>query len=228
MTNISPGTAASCAIALSARNLVTSITRGLLNVAAILGCTACAFIPRTYYVPDLAADQLVYAKCAGYTPVTTRAKTILGGVPAFTSIGERDGRWYVEIYFTVPAGKTVWLMSDRDGYAAGPGQARGEGVFPKVSLIASPFWTSYINSALRDSLRAVLEPMVGERVIAKPDGRTPFGFDRNFWLAACIDPLPDKDLWLTLPAFTVNGKEFLIPEIHFERESGVAVSLRCG
>ncbi|MCY7388269.1 MAG: hypothetical protein LH481_09435 [Burkholderiales bacterium] len=213
---------------LSGRNIEGLIARGFMYVLAIAGCAACAFIPRSHYTPDVPADQAVFAKCSGYRPVATRAKTAIAGVLAFTSIGRRDERWYVELYFTVPSGKVVQLLSDHVAYASGLDRVHGIGAFPYVSLTDSPMWSSYINPALRDSLFAVREPMVGEHVIVKPDGRTPFGFDRNFWLAAYIDPIPDKDLWVTLPAFKVNGTEYSIPEIHFKRESGVAVSLRCG
>ena len=209
---------------LSDRNIAGLIARGFLYVLAIAGCAACAFIPRSYYTPDVPADQAVFATCAGYRPVATRAKTAIAGVLAFTSVGRRDDRWYVELYLTVPAGKVVQLMSDRVAYASGPDRVHGVAPFPYVSLTDSPMWSSYINPKLKDSLFAVREPMVGEHVIVKPDGCTPFGFDRNFWLAAYIDPTPDKDLWVTLPAFKVNGAEYSIPEIHFKHESALAVS----
>jgi hypothetical protein len=129
------------------------------------------------------------------------------------------------LIFEAPAGYIVQMKSDRVDYLHGPARNRASAVFSEIGLVANPILARHRdipNTASR--VQPIFDPIVGATFPNHAKDATSFP-NHNFWLATHIDIPPADEVWVTLPAFTVNGVRSQLPEIHFRQERLLGVAL---
>jgi hypothetical protein len=190
-----------------------------LTIAVVLLCAACAPVPQYRYVPDAADGKVVYAYCRLNSHVPVGVEVTREGVQTIVSLARNDGRDYVELQFDVPAGKTVVLQSNALELDRGDSQPAQESVFPNVSLVDTPI----VNSQA-PSMQSLMLP-IGAPLVGATFGPGPSSPNKNFWLATYVDTLSAHDVWITLPAFTINGTPVRLDRFHMQRRLLVIIAL---
>lgn len=197
----------------------------LLILSLVLGLSSCVPIPLRIYVPEAPDGRIVYSSCAFNKHVPNGIEFTLNKVKATASIQRLEGRQFIELIFEVPADYVVQMKSARIDYTHGPERTHASAVFNEIGLVANPILARHRKIPNIGSLvQPFFDPIIG---VTFPNKVTPASSfpHHNFWLAAYIDILPTDEVWLTLPAFTVNGVSTVLPQIHFRQELLLGVAL---
>lgn len=186
---------------------------------------ACVPIPLRVYVPEAPDGRPVYSSCAYNKHVPNGIEFSIDKVKATVSIQRLESRQFVELIFEAPADYVVQMKSDRVDYVHGAARNRASAVFNEIGLVANPILARHRNVPdIASRVQPVFDPIVGVTFPNKVTNATLFPH-RNFWLATYIGISPADEVWITLPAFTVNGVHTLLPEIHFREERVLGVAL---
>jgi hypothetical protein len=201
---------------MKAKNMKIAPTQVLL--ALCLGLAACAPIPLSVYVPEAPDGRMVYSSCAFNKHVPNGIEFTIDKVKATISIQRLESRQFIELIFEAPAGYVVQMKSDRVDYVHGPARNRASAVFNEIGLVANPILARHRDIPnIAGRVQPIFDPIVGATFPNKAKDATSFP-RHNFWLATYIDVSPADEVWVTLPAFTVNGVQSPLPEIHFRQE----------
>jgi len=176
------------------------------------------------YVPDAPGGKVLYSPCKFNSHLPIGISVGAAGVEAVVSLAKHGGREYVEVRLEIPEGKTLVLQESSIQLDTADPKSSARFEFPAVSLVDTPIVNIY--SALPDIRPRQLPttaPLVGGHVAA---GR--FSSGRYFWLATYVETASAKDVWLTLPRFTVNGVASSLPQLQFHLQpvTGIA-SFNC-
>jgi hypothetical protein len=197
------------------RAFLQSLTFSLGFAAA-----GCAPLPMQVYVPGAPGGKVIYSPCNFNSHLPTGISVSAAGVEAVVSLARNGNRDYVEVRLEIPEGKTLVLQESSVQLATSNPESSGRFEFPSVSLVDTPIVNSY--SAVPD-VRQRQQPttaLVGGQVVA---GRHSSG--RYFWLATYVETASAKDVRVTLPRVTVNGVPASFPELHFDRQTMIAIAL---
>src|SRR5581483_1058823 len=182
-------------------------------VLTVFACSACAPVPVHRYVADVPDGELVYASCPLNKHVPTGVLFERDGVHVEVSIDKDLRRDYIEVRLDVPDGKTVVLQNGTVTLRRDRSQVTHESEFPNVSLVSAPIINSYSHAPrAEERLLPIRTPLVGEHF---NDGA--LSWDKHFWLATYVDTGSAEDIWVTLPAFTINGTPTNVAPLHFRR-----------
>jgi hypothetical protein len=196
-----------------------------LGLGLGLGLAACVPIPLRIYVPEAPDGRIVYSSCAYNKHVPNGMEFTINKVKATVSIQRLENRQFIELIFEAPADYIVQMKSDRVDYVHGPARNRATALFNEIGLVANPILARHRNIPnIASRVQPVFDPIAGATFPNKVTDATSFPH-RNFWLATYIDVSPADEVWVTLPAFTVNGVNTLLPEIHFRQEHLLGVAL---
>ena len=205
-------------IAAKTGSILKRIATLLAGVAAVV-CAACVPVPTHVYVADGAVGSLVYSECSLNSHVPAAVSLVQQEVHALVSLVQAGRGRYVEVRFDVPPGKTLALQGDGVRVDRRTSQPVLEARIPNVSRVDTPGINSYSDvPALRAQMLPVRAPLVGGRIEAGSRSS-----DRHYWIAARVDADGADDVWVTLPAVTVNDLAVVFPEVHFQHRLIVAV-----
>lgn len=197
----------------------------LLTLCLGLGLAACVPIPLRIYVPEAPDGRIVYSSCAYNKHVPNGIEFTINKVKATVSIQRLENRQFIELILEVPADYIVQMKSDRVDYVHGPTRNLASVEFNEIGLVANPILARHRNVPnIASRVQPVFDPIVGATFLNKVMPTILFPH-RNFWLASYIDISPADEVWVTLPGFTVNGANTLLPEIHFRQERLLGVAL---
>jgi hypothetical protein len=186
---------------------------------------ACVPIPLRIYVPEAPDGRMVYSACAYNKHVPNGIEFAINNVKATVSIQRLESRQFIELIFEAPAGYIVQMKSDRVDYVHGQARNRASAVFNEIGLVANPILARHRETPnIARRVQPIFDPIVGATFPNKVTDATLFPH-RNFWLATYVDISPTDEVWVTLPAFTVNGVSSQLPEIHFRQERLLGVAL---
>lgn len=195
--------------------------RRVSSLLLVLAATGCIPHPMQVYSPDASAGQIVYSSCALNSQVPVGVRVAAADVDATVSLARHSGRSYVEMRLDVPEGKTVVLQDAIVKVATADPQASSQAEFPVVSLVDTPIVNNdSAEPAVRQFRLSTTAPLVGRRIQA---GKT--SFNRHFWLATYVETTSAREVWLTLPSFTVNGTPASLPRLHFLRQAVLAMAV---
>lgn len=193
-----------------------------LIAITLLACSACAPVPVHGYVADVPDGEIVYSSCPFNKHVPMGVAFERDSVRVQVSIFRDKRRDYVEVWLQIPAGKAVALQNGTVTVRRDRAPLAHDSSFPNVSLVSNPIVNSYSHApGAQERLLAIGTPLVGER-LTDAGG---YSWDKNFWLATYIDTGSADDIWVTLPAFTINGVPADVAPLHFRRELIILVAL---
>jgi hypothetical protein len=193
----------------------------LLIAFATIACAGCAPVPQRLYVADAPDGELVYASCPLNKHVPVGVAFERDGVHLQVSLSKYAGRDYVEVRFDIPDGRTIVLQSGTVQVRRDASSLAQESVFPNVSLVDTPIVNSYSGGPLAEQWRLPIDaPLVGARFV---DG--PLTWDKHFWLATYVATASADDVWVSLPAFTINGRPANLAPIHFRSKRVIIIAL---
>jgi hypothetical protein len=202
-------------------------TRILLTlcVGSGLVLAACVPIPLRVYVPEAPDGRMVYSSCAYNKHVPNGIEFTIDKVKATINIQRLENRQFIELIFEVPAGNIVQMRSERVDYVHGPARNPASAAFNEIGLVANPILARHRDIPnIASRVQPIFDPIVGVTFPNKATDATSFPH-HHFWLATYIDVSPADEVWVTLPAFTVNGVRSQLPEIHFRQERLLGVAL---
>ena len=186
-------------------------------MAALLTCTACVPIPQHFYMPVRGQGRILHSYCNPH--LVEGVAFTREGVEINVTMGRNHGRDYVQIWFQVPGGKTL-LLQEHSIWVSRNGSAPQESPFPNVSPSDRPIVNSYsTDPRWQKEMLPVTAALVG--ATTREGSITS---DRNFWIAAYVNPDKASDIWVRLPRFTVNGTPVAIAPIHLERRLDVLIA----
>lgn len=187
-------------------------------IAGLLICAGCVPIPRQVYVANRAHGSPAYERCSLNPDVPAGVKVTIPGLAATVSLIQLDdAHGIVQIRFDVPAGRTLTLRSDAATIDPGNSQPVLRAPITGVNPAAPARYAE--TPAMQKLLLAPGTPL--------PGGRTNSGAyssDRHYWVAARFDTRLPDDVWVTLPAFTLDGAAASFPELHFHRRFVVGMT----
>ena len=123
-----------------------------------------------------------------------------------------DGHGIVEVRFDVPAGNTLMLRDDVVTIDPGNSQPVVRASIASVNPAAPARYAE--TPAIRKLLLPANAPLPGGRL-----NLGAYSSDRHYWVAARFDTRLADDVWVTLPAFTLDGAVASFPELHFQGAS---------
>jgi hypothetical protein len=174
-----------------------------------------------WYVADVPDGEIVYSQCPFNKHVPTGVALERDGVRMQVSIFRNQGRDFIQVWLQVPEGKTVVLQNGTVTVRRDRSQLAHDSAFPNVSLVDNPIVNSYSRGpGVQEQRLAIGVPLVGERLTSGG-----YSWDKNFWLATYVDTASADDIWVTLPAFTINGAPANIAPLHFHRKLIIEVAL---
>lgn len=193
-------------------------TAAVWLVSLVCGCVP---LPRTQYVPDVDATQLVYATCALNTHVPVGARLPVGKAEAILELRRHQGRTYLELRLDVPPGTTLRFEDDLVELRAAGGVAPSSARFPSISWVDTPIVNSRSTvEAVRDLQRPVRSPMVGGEV-GVGAARSP----RHFWLATEVQIPQAPAFDVLLPPLVEEGAGLHRLRVSFRARTVVAVAV---
>lgn len=195
--------------------------RSRVFLPLLLALAGCAPMLRHDYVAQAPGGQIVHSACSfnAHVPVGIRFK--VSGIEALVSLARQAGTPTVEVRLDVPEGQTVTLADGLLRIRTSKPDTSSQAEFAFVSLVDTPIVnnSSPVPGMAQHRL-PITAPLVGQRIAAGTASS-----DRHFWLATQVVTQDAEDLWLTLPAFRINGVAASLPTIHFQRQSVVAIGL---
>ena len=196
-----------------------SMSTRIATLLAAAAGAACVPVPMHVYVADGTVGSLVYAECSLNHHVPVAVRMAQQKVHALVSLVQTGTMRHVEVRFDVPPGKTLTLQADGVRVDRRTSQPVLEARIPNVSRVDTPAVNSYRElPALKEQMLPVRAPLVGGRI--EMGSRSS---DRHYWIAARVDTEGADDVWVTLPALTVNDVAVAFPEVHFQRRLIAAV-----
>ena len=169
----------------------------------------CVVFPMHVYVAEVGAGAPVYERCslAPATPVSVKVPR--PHLEAFVSIVPEQGH-LVRVRFDVPEGTTA-ILSERTIRI----DAR-DGTIPQLAPVAS------VNpvAPARYPETEVIQKLVLPLDAPMRGGRLNLGAassNKHYWIAVPFADAPSGDIWITLPALSVDGVPTRFEEIHFIR-----------
>ena len=195
----------------------------LHTVAALcaLALAGCAPILVQVYVPDASIGKAIYSSCTFNTHIPVGISVKAAGIEAIVSLAKYDGRDFVEVRFDVPQGNTLVLQEGTVQLETTDPKSSSRAEFPLVGLGDRPIVNNFSTlPAVRQRQISITTPLVGQQVVIGNILSV-----KHFWLATYVDAASAKDVWITMPRFTVNGVSASLPQIHFHRQTLLAVAL---
>jgi len=188
----------------------------MLLVAA--ACAGCVVLPMHVYVADEAAGSPVYELCSFNPDVPVGVKVEVPGLEAVVSVTEEGDHGVVRVRFDVPEGRTLILRETVVRIDARNAEPALSASIPNVNPAAPARYPE--TEAMQKLLLPVDAPLPGGRLNL---GR--FSSDRHYWVAARVHGRLADDVWITLPAFSLDGVVAGFPELHFQRRLMVGRAL---
>jgi hypothetical protein len=192
-----------------------------LALTMALSTAGCAPLPQQVYAPDVPGGKVLHSPCTFNGHVPVGVSIAAAGIEVIVSLARHEGREFVEARFDVPEDKTLVLQDGLVQIDTADPKTSARAEFSAVSLVDTPIVNLYSAvPALRMQQLPIAAPLVGQQVVA---GSLSSG--RHFWLATYVETASAKDVWLSLPKFTVNGIPSSLPRLHFYRQPVVAIAL---
>ena len=187
-------------------------------LACMLICAGCAPIPRHVYVADQAHGSPVYERCSLNSDVPAGVKVAIPGVAATVSVIQLDdGHGIVEVQLDVPTSRTLRLRDDMATIDPRNSQPVVRASIAGVNPAAPARYAE--SPALQKLLLPASAPL--------PGGRLDLGqhsSDKHYWIAGRFDTRLPDEVWVTLPAVTLDGAAASFPELHFQRRFVVGMT----
>lgn len=188
----------------------------MLLAAAV--CAGCVALPMHVYVADEAAGSSVYERCSFNPNVPAGVKVAVPGLEAVVSVTEEGGHGVVRVRFDVPEGRTLILRQAVVRIDARNAEPVLSASIPGVNPAAPARYPE--TEAMQKLLLPVDAPLPGGRLDL---GR--LSSDRHYWIAAHVQGRLADDVWIALPAFSLDGVAAGFPELHFHRRFMVGTAL---
>ena len=192
--------------------------RHIAALACMLICTGCAPIPRHVYVADQAHGSPVHERCSLNPDIPVGVKVAIPGLAATVSVIQLDdGHGIVEVQFDVPTGRTLRLQDDVATIDPRNSQPVVRASIAGINPAAPARYAE--SPALQKLLLPASAPL--------PGGRLDLGqhsSDKHYWIAARFDTRLPDEVWVTLPAVTLDGAAASFPELHFQRRFVVGMT----
>jgi hypothetical protein len=169
----------------------------------------CVVLPMKLYVADAEAGVPVYESCSLTPELPIGVKVERPGLQAIVSIVSLQGG-LVRVQFDVPAGTTVTLYESKIRIDARDGTAPRLAPIANVNPAAPARYPE--TPAIQKLVLPVDAPMRGGRL--RPGT---LSSDTHYWVAAPFADPAASDVWITLPALSIDGRPTQFDEIHFAR-----------
>ena len=192
--------------------------RCIAALACVLMCIGCAPIPRHVYVANQAHGSPVYERCSLNPGIPAGMKVTMPGLAATVSVIQLDDRHgIVEVQFDVPAGRTLMLRDDVAIIDSRNSQPPVRASIANVNPVAPARYAE--TPAIQKLLLPANAPLPGGRLHLGA-----YSSDRHYWVAARFNTRLPDGVWVTLPAFTLDGVAASFPELHFHRRFVVGMT----
>jgi hypothetical protein len=164
---------------------------------------------------------VLYSSCTFNKHIPIGISISEAGIEAIVSLGKHEGRDFVEVRLDVPAGKTIVLQENSIRLETTVPQSSSRAEFPLVSLVDTPIVNNYSAvPGIQQQHLPITAPLVGGQLVVGG-----VSYIRHFWLATYVQIGSAKEVWLTLPRFTVDSVPTAFSQIHFQRQTVVAVAV---
>ncbi len=196
----------------------TWIARAMVAMAASATLAGCVVFPIHVYVADAAGGTPVYERCSLNPHVPVGVMVERPGLHATVSLVQQYDGGFVAVQCDLPKRQTMVLRETTIVIDARDGKAPLGATIPYVNPVGPAGYPEPL---------AVLKRVIPVDAEMK-GGRLPMGdasSDRHYWVAGRFDGHLADEVWVTLPAFTLNGVPQELPAIHFDKRFMIARGL---